>query len=166
VHTPLAYELEDTTIELGEHIRRPLSRTLKALLGTVAIAAIGLGAFTVGQSQTAHVAPPHPAPSAPAAAPVPAPAPQPAAEVPAPGARADDQQFLAMLSRDGIPRPDSVPDAIALASDICQMIQRGDDIGYVQNLLAVPRGIFTQHQAEAFAADAHAAYCPHAGMSG
>ncbi len=69
-----------------------------------------------------------------------------------------------MLSRDGIPRPTSIPDAIAAAADVCRMVQRGDDLGYVETWMVPPHGVFTQHQAEAFVADALSAYCPHAGM--
>jgi hypothetical protein len=76
VHTPLAYELEEPTVELGddedEHNRRPLPRTLKTLLAAVMIAALGLGIFVVEQ-RSVGVAPPRPAPSPAAAAPMPAP---------------------------------------------------------------------------------------------
>jgi hypothetical protein len=46
------------------------------------------------------------------------------------------------------------------------MVQRGDDLGYIESWIVLPRGTFTQHQAEAFVADALTAYCPHAGISG
>ena len=40
-----------------------------------------------------------------------------------------------MLARDGMPRPVSVPDAVHAAADVCRMISRGDDFGYVESWL-------------------------------
>jgi hypothetical protein len=175
---PLAYELEVPTVELGEHNRRPLPRTLKILLGAVIAAAIGFGGFTAGlQGRPAHVAPPHPTPSAPArsakvvAPPHPAPsasALQPATQLPVPGLPAlsgDDERFLAMLKRDGIiVRPEVVPNAILSGTLICRMIARGD--GYDTIEKACRAGGDTPQQAKVWVNDANAAYCPHAGMPG
>jgi hypothetical protein len=79
----------------------------------------------------------------------------------APVLRADDQRFLAMLARDGIPRIVSVPDAVQAAADVCMMVKRGDSLAYVESWLVPPA---TQAQAQAFVRDALVAYCPHAGM--
>jgi cytoskeletal protein RodZ len=81
-----------------------------------------------------------------------------------PPTRSDDKRFLAMLSRDGIPSPTSVPDAVAAAADVCRMISSGDDFGYVESWMVPPRGPYTQDQSEAFVADAISAYCPHAAL--
>jgi hypothetical protein len=76
----------------------------------------------------------------------------------------DDQRFLAMLQRDGYPAITSVADAIAAAADVCRMVKRGDDLGYIESWMVPPHGHDTQEQAEVFVADALTAYCPHAGM--
>jgi hypothetical protein len=81
-HTPLAYELEQPTVEMvddeHEHDRRPLPRTLKMLLAAVLIAALGLGTFVVEQRQIRVASSPV------IAAPMPAPAPTPAVKTPVP----------------------------------------------------------------------------------
>ena len=74
--------------------------------------------------------------------------------------RADDARFLAMLARDGIPRPLSIPDAVAAAADVCRMVNRGDDLGYIESWMTPPHGLLTQTQAEAFVADSLSAYAP------
>jgi hypothetical protein len=59
-----------------------------------------------------------------------------------------------------------VTDAVAAAADVCRMIKRGDDFGYVESFMVRPRGPYKQDQAEASVADAISAYCPYAALPG
>lgn len=154
---------DDTVPATRVEDRRPLPRALKLLLCIVGVGAVGVGAFLVGGQQRQ--------PSAPVPGPILSPstitvtALAPTSAVTAPPGPSDDQRFLAMLSRDGVRRPVSVPDAIAMAADVCRMVQHGDDLGYIESWMEPPHGVYTQNESEAFVADALTAYCPHAGMS-
>jgi hypothetical protein len=133
---------------LRQHVAAPLQPT--------SAPSIAVPAPTTNMSSPAPSAVPPPAAPTTQAAP-------PATDAPT---RSDDQRFLAMLSRDGIPSPTSATDAVAAAADVCRMIKHGDDFGYVESFMVRPRGPYTQDQAEVFVADAISAYCPHAALSG
>jgi uncharacterized protein DUF732 len=95
-------------------------------------------------------------------APAPPPAPGTFAATPM---RDDDRAFFASLNRDRFPyRAGTENNAIAAASNVCQMVRQGYDLGYVESRMTPPHAPYTQRQAELFVADALAAYCPHAGM--
>jgi hypothetical protein len=84
VHAPLAYELEQPTVELDDtderDNRRPLPRTLKTLLVAVMIGTFGLGVFAAEQRSVRVAA----SPVTTARMPAPIVVSAPAAEIPAP----------------------------------------------------------------------------------
>jgi Protein of unknown function (DUF732) len=88
----------------------------------------------------------------------------PSAAPATPPMRADDQAFLALLARDGLPPAASIPAAVAMAADVCGAVKHGTAPDEVASWLVPPKGRFTQDQAEAFVADALRTYCPHAAM--
>lgn len=111
------------------------------------------GSFAVPSTQAALL-PPVP----PAALPTPIAAPT------QPPMRADDQAFLGLLARDGLPPPASISAAIAMAADVCGAVKHGTAPDEVASWLVPPKGSFTQEHAEAFVADALRTYCPHAAI--
>jgi hypothetical protein len=168
---PRAWELdEDETSAVGRPWGDAWRRAGVIVIGGVLVATFALAVFVIGGNRSGNQTKPFPTigttTAAPPAAVVPAiipPTPTPAAppEVsPAP----EDERFLAMLARDGVPRPVSVPDAVAAAADVCRMVSHGDDYGYIESWMRPPHGKLTQDQAEAFLADALSAYCPHAAI--
>ena len=174
----LAWSRDDDETET---LRRPWrSAWIRAGLFVLAgiVAAVAVSAIGRDVLKPRNANPPQPTTTPSAAAPAPATISPPAAPpvisppaaptIPAapptedPPTRSDDQRFLAMLASDGIPPPTSVSDVVAAAADVCRMIGRGDDFGYVESFMVPPHGPFTQDQAEKFVADAISAYCPHA----
>jgi hypothetical protein len=132
------------------------------LMVAAGITVLGVCAAVVISVWPRTTTPGHPAQTTTSMA-VPAP-PAPPAPVPDSAGRPEDLRFLAMLARDGVPKPKSVPDEVAAAADVCLMIKRGDSFAYVESWLTPPHGDLTQNQAEAYVADAVAAYCPHAAL--
>lgn len=160
---------------------RPSWRRACGLAGLIALSslviAVAVAAFGSNQGhQTASAPSPTPSSRTAPARPqvtlppiIPSAAPSTVTLPPAPPPVADsattpeDRQFLAMLRRDGVP-VGSPPDLVAAAADVCLMIKRGNDFGYIESFMTAPRGTLTQDQAEAFLADARTAYCPHAAL--
>ena len=116
------------------------------------------GAWAVGHTRRHLIASTPPPPV------VVQPVPPPVVAAPPPDDR--DTRFLAMLQRDGVRKPVSVPDAVAAAGDICVLVRQGADYGYIESFMEAPRGVYTHAEAGAFLADALTAYCPHAGAEG
>lgn len=140
----------------GETWYRAVGCAVVGMLGVLAVVVLGADDRN---PDAGLVAPPTAIPILPSA-----PVPTGSTMAETPTLAPEDERFLAMLARDGHPRPVSVPNAVAAAADVCRMISRGDDFGYVESWLVPPRGIATQEQAEIFVSDALAAYCPHAAI--
>lgn len=160
----------DTELIADDDGRRPLPRSLLALLLLVAVGALVLAMIVAGHHRGGQNPYRPPTSRAPATvtvtatpsitAPPSSGAPPPAATAPpAPAHTGADAAFLAAMHADGVPYRSGDADAIVSAHEVCNALADGSTMA--DETSTVRRGLgWTYGQSSDFVADAVAAYCP------